>query len=264
MPSQLAAIYNAAPIILWVEDQLTATYLDALWRHDRRIKMYIGGGHETLKAVIEDALRSGHRNVFALRDRDFGPTNRPRWSASDLRVFVLETFEVECFLLDPPALARCDVNTAARDETWIRTHLRQFADRQLWWMACRTVIAQLREDRQLGFPSHPKPHQISTREEAQRVGLDNEWCPRPRRVSRTRSAHVDYTTHWITPTPTTKGSGPEPPTTPGLPPSRARNSPTSCSRASTPKGVPLAVQPSTIWPRPSQRSRSTTATSPRS
>jgi len=172
---QLAALYNAAPNILWVEDLLTSTYLDAIWQHDRLVKMYVGGGHETLEAVVEDARRSGHPRVFALRDRDFGPTNRHRWSEPSLRLFVLDSFEVECFLLDPPALAACRVNTSSHDEAWILEHLREQAAGQLWWMACRKVIAELRESRQRYFPSHPTPGQVTCREQAERVLLDSDW-----------------------------------------------------------------------------------------
>lgn len=176
MPTpSLDALYNAAPTILWVEDALTAIYVDTIWRHDRTIKTYIAGGHETIKAVVEDASREGRARVFGLRDRDFGPTNRRRWSEPEVRMFVLEAFEVECFLLDPPALASCDLNTSSRDEAWIRAHLEGLARSQLWWMACRKVVADLREARQEGFPAHPKPHQIASREDAERVVLGNEW-----------------------------------------------------------------------------------------
>lgn len=199
MPSpSLDALYNAAPNILWVEDALTAIYLDAVWQHDRTIKAYIAGGHETIKAVVEDAVRAGRSRVFGLRDRDFGPTNRPRWSGTNVRMFVLETFEVECFLLDPPALATCVVNTSARDEAWIRAHLDDVARSQLWWMACRKVLADLRQARQARFPAHPKPSEVSSREDAERIVLDNEWTVAtvPRlsvevRPDRLRAALVD-------------------------------------------------------------------------
>ncbi len=86
-----AALYNAAVIILWVEDLVTSAYLGELWQHDSRFKFYIGGGHESLTALVEDARRSGHRGVFGLRDRDFGPSNRARWAAPEVVNFALET-----------------------------------------------------------------------------------------------------------------------------------------------------------------------------
>lgn len=174
-PSPLAALYNAAPIILWVEDLLTSVYLKEIWRHDRRIQLYVGGGHEVLSAVVEDARRSRRSNVYCVRDRDFGPTNRSRWSEPDVTTFALETFEVECFLLDPSALASCTINTAGRTEQWIDEHLRQQARQSLWWMACRKVLADLREARQSKFPRHPKRAQVCSKEHAEQILLSNDW-----------------------------------------------------------------------------------------
>lgn len=175
-PGHLAALYNATEIILWVEDLVTAAYLRELWGHDPLLKFYIGGGHETLKAVVEDARRSGRRGLFGIRDRDFGPTNRPRWSSpGEIQFFVLETFEVECFLLDPAALAACRLNTGKRSEAEIRARLDGRAGELLWWMACRRVIAQLREARHQAFPAHPKRNRINSREAAEKVLLENDW-----------------------------------------------------------------------------------------
>lgn len=169
----LDALYNAAPIILWVEDLLTSFYLDALWGHEARIKMYVGGGHETLAAVVEDARRSGRRSIYSLRDRDFGTTNRPRWR--ETVHFALETFEIECFLLDPPALAACAVNTAGKDEPWIHAHLERQAADTVWWMACRAVIAGLREARQQDFPAHPKRREVTSQHHAEEFLRNNRW-----------------------------------------------------------------------------------------
>jgi len=174
-PTHLAALYNAAEIILWVEDRVTAAYLGELWGHDARFAMYLGGGHENLAAVVEDARRSGRGHVFGLRDRDFGPTNRPRWCDANVVTLALETFEIECFLLDPPALATCAVNTAKRSESQIRDRLHKHAAGLLWWMACRQVIAGLREARQQHFPSHPKRKKVTTEEDATTFLLGNEW-----------------------------------------------------------------------------------------
>lgn len=170
-----AALYNAAAIILWVEDQVTSTYLSELWQHDSRFKFYIGGSHENLSALVEDARRSGHRGVFGLRDRDFGPTNRARWGVPEVVNFALETFEIECFLLDPAALAACAVNTAKRSEAEIHARMRDQARGMLWWMACRRVLAGLREARQEGFPAHPKHTAITSREAAEHALLENPW-----------------------------------------------------------------------------------------
>jgi hypothetical protein len=135
----------------------------------------VGGGHEVLSAVVEDAQRNELSHVYCVRDRDFGPTNRPRWKAIDVTTFTLESFELECFLLDPTALASCSVNTANRTQEWIDEHLREQAGKLVWWMACRRTLAALREARQAMFPSHPKRTQVTSRAEAERVLLGNDW-----------------------------------------------------------------------------------------
>jgi len=173
--SHLAAFYNAAPIILWVEDLVTKVYLDALWEHDSRFQLYVGGGHEVLAAVVHQAQHSGRSHVYCLRDRDFGPTNRDRWNNPDIHAFALDTFEVECFLLDPPALAECAVNTSGHDEDWIEQKLLEHARDLVWWMACRKVIAGLREARQIAFPKHPKPLNVRSRADAEQILFDNDW-----------------------------------------------------------------------------------------
>lgn len=173
--SPLPAFYNAAPIIVWVEDLVTSVYLQALWQPDPRLHFHVGGGHETLLAVVEDARRAGFSHVYGVRDRDFGSTNRDRWKQRDVTCFALETFEIECFLLDPSALASSVINTAGRTEQEIDERLRARAASLLWWMACRKVLADLREARQTKFPSHPKRSQVSSREQAEGILLDNEW-----------------------------------------------------------------------------------------
>ena len=206
-PTYLAALYNAAEIILWVEDLVTAAYLGELWGHDPLLGFCVGGGHETLQAVVEDARRSGRPGVFGLRDRDFGPSNRNRWiSTEPLRFFTLETFEVECFLLDPVALADCRFNTGRRSEQEIRARLDARAGELLWWMACRRVIAELREARHEAFPAHPKRDEVSSRVAAEEVLFANDWVTKtvpglPARVTAERlrdaltKAHVYYEGH---------------------------------------------------------------------
>lgn len=174
-PAPLAALYNAAPIILWVEDLLTARYLDAVWQNDSRIQMYVGGGHETLEAVAENAYRMGRRCVFSLRDRDFGPSNRSRWTAGDTRKFALDTFEVECFLCDSVSLSRIALNTSGRTEAEIGRWLTTRAHAMCWWMACRKVISALREARQEQFWTHPKRAKITSQADAEAVLLSSDW-----------------------------------------------------------------------------------------
>ena len=190
-PAPLAALYNAAPIILWVEDQLTERYLDTVWQHDRRIQMYIGGGHETLEAVVEDAYRAGRTCVFSLRDRDFGPSNRLRWTAKDQHKFALESFEIECFLCDAISLSGIALNTSARTQAEIEQWLTARAQAARWWMACRKVISDLREARQEHFWKHPKRSNVTNQTAAEQILLDSDWLKQtvpalPGKVTETR------------------------------------------------------------------------------
>jgi hypothetical protein len=52
-----ASLYTA-PINLWVEDELTRAYLDAVW-NSPAVKFLIGGGNEGLQAIVNDAERAG-------------------------------------------------------------------------------------------------------------------------------------------------------------------------------------------------------------
>jgi hypothetical protein len=205
-PTHLAALYNAAELIVWVEDLVTAAYVSAIWGHDRRFKLYVGGGHENLAAVVEDAQRSGRRGVFSLRDRDFGPTNRGRWTSPDVVHFALEAFEIECFLLEPEALAASSINTAGRTAAEFQARLSDMAAELVWWMACRRVLAELREARQEQFPRHPKRREVPTREAAEAVLLNNPWVQvtapglgarveAERLRSSLEAAHEEYSRH---------------------------------------------------------------------
>lgn len=90
-------------------------------------------------------------------------------------MFTLDAFEIECYLLDSSALASCAVNIAERTQGWIDDHIREQAEKLVWWMACRQVLADLRSARQAMFPAHPRRTQVTSREEAERVLLGNDW-----------------------------------------------------------------------------------------
>ena len=49
-------------------------YLDVIW-NTTSVRFLIGGGHEGVQAVVNDAEKAGYANVFALIDRDFRQTN---------------------------------------------------------------------------------------------------------------------------------------------------------------------------------------------
>ena len=64
-----ASLYRG-PINLWVEDEVTRTYLSEIWNNPA-VAFLIGGGNEGVRAIVNDAEAFGFANVFALIDRDF-------------------------------------------------------------------------------------------------------------------------------------------------------------------------------------------------
>ena len=157
--SHAAPDSTLAPIILWVEDRLTKEYLHKVWQDtEKLLDIRIGGGNESVRAVVHDQRKQGYANVFGFMDRDFRPSNIGRWSASDsnLEVFVPDVHEIENYLLDWAALGGCDENHWGRSQAEIEGKARTYANTMICWMSCRTVIAKYRNDVCDGFPAHPK------------------------------------------------------------------------------------------------------------
>ena len=150
-----ASLYRA-PINLWVEDQLTRAYLDAVW-NSSYIGFLIGGGNEGVQAIVNDAEKAGYPNVFAVIDRDFRQSNRSSWldPGKTSRRFILEVHEIENYLLDAAALAACRFNNLGKTAAEIEIIMTTAADRLAWWAACRDVVAELRRRFREGFLNDP-------------------------------------------------------------------------------------------------------------
>ncbi len=151
--------YSRHRLVLWVEDAETRAYLSALFE-DRELRILVGGGRDHVAAMVEDAYRSRHRNVFGVVDRDFGDSNRRRWAGLDTRVFTLTRHEVENYLLDPVVLAALPAQLCHRrsaDE--VDARLQKAARSQTWYMATRAFIQHF--STQVGaIPKHPKPSDV--------------------------------------------------------------------------------------------------------
>ena len=93
-----ASLYSA-PINLWVEDEVTRTYLLEVWNDNPMIKCLIGGGYEGGHAIVkDDAETVGYPNVFSVVDRDFRQSNKHKWADPariNLRLFTLPVHEIE-------------------------------------------------------------------------------------------------------------------------------------------------------------------------
>lgn len=176
MSSAIEAYYKNAPIVLWVEDDDTHTYLGELWSTES-VALHIAGGGGAVSAVVHDARRAGHRHVFGLVDRDFGTTNRPRWisPSNDLVVYQLESHEIENLLLDPVAIAACVLNKYGRTEVSIEKRMRDEAESMVWWMAWRKVMSALRHELLHGFPQVPARSGVGSRQTTLSVLLNDPW-----------------------------------------------------------------------------------------
>jgi len=167
----LAALYNR-PIILWVEDLVTSTYLGECW-NDLDIAFRIAGGHEGIRTVVRSAQADGYNHVFGFVDRDFGYSNRPRWADPTASpIFVPDVHEVENYLLDVGHLEACDLNNGGRSAAEIDARLQTVASRMDWWMACRQVLADLRTETVRDFPSHAVVH---SQAEAEQLICSSGW-----------------------------------------------------------------------------------------
>ena len=171
----LASLYRAR-INLWVEDELTRDYLDALW-DDTSVAYLVGGGCQGVDAIAHDAERSGYQNVFALVDRDFRVSNKAWWlePGKTFRVFVPPRHEIENYLLEPDALSESRFNTLSRPSTEINRYMTEKAANLCWWAACRDVVAELRHRFRESFLTDPKSPPVDNAEAARDHICDQEW-----------------------------------------------------------------------------------------
>ncbi len=145
-----------------------------------------------MQAIVNDAERAGYPNVFALIDRDFRPTNRTSWMnpQKTFRTFVLPVHEIENYLLDAAALAPIRLNNLGKTEAEIDDMMALAAGRLCWWMACRNVIAVLRQRLREEFLSDP-PRNLSTEGQAREHICNSAWFRKlPQEVGQTTEAHV--------------------------------------------------------------------------
>lgn len=132
------------PITVWVEDPVTSEYLFDCWNLPV-ITCRTGGSCESISVMIHDAVQRNEANVFGIVDRDFRATNAADWLdlTKDIRCFVLPAHETENYLLDPEALAGCDVNNRGHSPAEIEARMKARARQLVWWMACRHTIKRI-------------------------------------------------------------------------------------------------------------------------
>lgn len=132
--SDVTGLYRNFPAYLWVEDEETRTYLQTAWEGELHIKVLVAGGHGHLHAVVNAARNDYNTHVFGFRDRDFGGSNRARWNEDAVVVLTADVVEIENLLLDPDAIAACQVNTSGLNAAQVEQELTMLATPLTWWM----------------------------------------------------------------------------------------------------------------------------------
>lgn len=140
------AIPSTAKLVLWVEDSLTREYLRAIWDYPIGFVFPIGGGNESVSAIVRAFEEAGHRNVFGVTDRDFRPTNFSDWMSATktFRTFVLPVHEIENYLLNAGALQASGYQNRGLEVAEIEEKMVKKAGDLCWWAACRETIAELK------------------------------------------------------------------------------------------------------------------------
>jgi hypothetical protein len=173
--SDLPAIYSSHPLVLWVEDEETRTYLSTAWQ-DGDIKLLVAGGYANIDTIVKAAEKDDIPWVFGVRDRDFWRSNRARWTADRaLRVFTGDTFEIENWLLDATAMAACDVNTAEKDAVTLQGELDALAAPLAWWMSCRKTIVHFRDAVTKDSIEHPTRGAVTSKPLALSKIVGSSW-----------------------------------------------------------------------------------------
>lgn len=204
MPSTLEALYNRAPVTIWVEDAVTRAYLQALWS-TAPFQFLIGGNKEGVKAAAQQAEQdqsaarsAGAANatlhVYGIADRDYERTNLPKWPDPlwTGRTFYLDAIEIENLLLDEAVLASIAENFNRRSPAHILEKMHDEATRRLWWSACKQFLAEYSLKRKADFPPDPKLSKVSSLPTATQAILGSTWFSQIAQelAAETASAHV--------------------------------------------------------------------------
>jgi hypothetical protein len=167
--SDLPAIFCRKPILLVVEDMLAKEYLLHSWGAEQKhFEVITAGGHDVVHGCVTHLRKHGALNAYCVVDRDFGSPNMATWrdpSIPDLRG---THHEIENYLLDWDALEGCEINQMGRKHTAAEIHswAKAEADKQVYWLACRKVLHDIKHKIDFGFPEHPKIDEVKSEAEA--------------------------------------------------------------------------------------------------
>jgi hypothetical protein len=190
-PGHLSALYKNRLVYLWVEDEETRTYLETAWQ-DAEFGFFVAGGSENITAAVHAARKDNLPHVFGFKDRDFGASNRAKWSDPNVTVFTSEAFEVENLLLDARAMAGCELNTTGKEADDLDREMQGLASKLDWWMACRRAIVGLRDAVATQFIEHPSLANVRSLTDAINAITASPWWVkvRPNIAAATTPAQV--------------------------------------------------------------------------
>jgi hypothetical protein len=174
MSSFLNSIYKNRPINLWVEDEPTRAYFAHVWQ-DNDIELLLAGSADHIQSVVHD---SGQRNVFGYRSRGFDleSSNGDAWQNDpSIRILVSSAFDAVNFLLDEDAIAVSIFNTAESSALAIAADMQRLASGLSWWMACRSVVASLSRQANLGFMRSPDRGRVADKTSALSWIISSSW-----------------------------------------------------------------------------------------
>lgn len=155
-------IYDIAPCILWVEDELTRIWLTELWA-DPRIRVISGAGRQGVEFLVHAApSQIRGTTVVGLVDCDFSTPNRTKWSHSTEVVLRTDVHEFENYLLDFELFGE----VAREGSNAVKQIARNYAKTIQWWMTCKHVLHELRASLASEFPPDPKLGTISNQNDA--------------------------------------------------------------------------------------------------
>lgn len=171
----LDSIYRG-DINLWVEDELTREYLEALWA-GTGVKFLVAGGSDCVRGVVKDAMRTGQTNVFGVVDRDYGASNIKQWKFDSWQecCYCLPRHEIENYLLEPEAITSSRFNNIKRTADDIRAEMNRQAERLVWSAACNLLVAHYRRKFRQSFLKESTVEAVTDAGSAERHVVGSEW-----------------------------------------------------------------------------------------
>ena len=149
-----------AKYTLYVEDEITRRYLNALESNRKLVDVRVVGGCERVIGCLEDDFRSGVNNTFGIVDRDFDRQAKSGWcsTGAGMPFFCLPAHEIENYLLDFDIIAkfRCPGIDPQKPASHWQSIARTIAEGYLYSIVYNQILADVRREYLADYPSHLK------------------------------------------------------------------------------------------------------------